>query len=414
MSGEVIMVRELEERYLTLSRLESDFLLRRHARHMALRPAPGGRGRWLLRAADCCGVIALPDGRALHIEPKAEIANLWRLLTTAYELVELGEQRVGLATAADLLESLAAIFISRCERIIAAGPLHGYLPREEDLRALRGRLDVTRSLRRQPRARHLLACRYDDYSADVIENRILRWTLHRLGRASFSTDRGLRARAEHWAARLAPVTLVPVSEYDFSLLSFDNLNRHYRTPLALAELLLGALGVTHRPGACDLPPLLLDMPAVFERFVAGLLGRALRGSELRARTRAHSTVLDDDGRMVLTPDVLITRGDQPVCVVDAKYKRAVPGSSWRGPQAADVYQMLAYCVGYEVTEALLVYPERLQDGSAGPSPLRVTRPGLSARVHCFGLDLSGTRSAFDAACGRLVEVVARLAAPVAV
>ena len=411
MPPEPIVLRELEERYLSLQPSEADLLLRRHSTQIVLTPVHGSTSQWLIRPVHCCGVIALPTGRALFIEPKATIANLWRLLVTAYDLVELGEERVRLQTSGELLLSLAAIFVRRCEDIITGGLLHGYRSRADDLRALRGRLDVIASLRRPPANRHRLPCRYDEFTVDVPENRLLHWALHLVGGLRCAGRLGwLRDRVHECLAHMTMVPLVPATATDFAGLRFHSLNRHYRTPLALAELLVSSLGITHRPGRSEMPPLLLDMPSVFERFVRGLLQGELTPAGLRVRYCAHGRMLDEAGRLALLPDVLVTRRQTPACVVDAKYKLAGARSS--PLDASDVYQMLAYCVAYEVSDAVLVYPEPLRGGAdAAADPLTISRAGVAARIHTVGVDLSGDEKDFERECRRLCEIVSGVALP---
>jgi len=420
--AEPIVVRELEERVLVLSEAEARFLSRHHAHHLDLRPLPGADGHWLLRPVNCCGVISLPGGRALFVEPKASIANLWRLLLGAWDLTELGEARVGLATAPEMLGYLAEVFVRGCDSICTQGLLRGYQTRADDLSAVRGRLDVAGNLRRNVASRHRLACRFDEFTADVPENRIMLYALsHLAGIRSWRSE--LRGMVQRCLAQLSSVTLTPATDAHFAALRFTSLNRHYRVPLALAQLLIRAQGATHLPGSCELPPLLLDMPVVFERFVRGLLRDALSPMGLRVRHRSHSMALDDAGRVKLIPDVLVTRHGTPLCVVDAKYKLGVgTDADGPGPASADVYQMLAYCVGYGVRDAALVYPERLtpdalpltgsfhrMGGPASPEPLRVSRDGMSLRIHTIGLDLSGDRQSFDRECERLCSTVVALA-----
>jgi len=419
--GEPIVVRELEERVLALSGAEARFLSRHHGCHLDLRPLPDTDGHWLLRPVNCCGVISLPGGRALFVEPKASIANLWRLVTGAWDLVELGEARVGMATAPDMLTYLAEVFVRGCDSICAQGLLRGYRTCTDDLSAVRGRIDIAGNLRRNVAFRHRLACRFDELTSDVPENRILLYALSRL--ASARSWRGeVRGMVHRCLAHMSPVTLTPATDADFAALRFTSMNRRYRTPLTLAQLLIRALGATHLPGSCELPPLLLDMPAVFERFVRGLLRDALLPMGLRVHHRSHSMALDDAGRVKLIPDVLVTRHGTPLCVVDAKYKLGV-GADAAGPASADVYQMLAYCVGYGVRDAALVYPERVfaggggfatgsfhrMGGSGSPEPLRVSRDGTTLRIHTIGLDLSGDRASFDGECERLCSTIAALA-----
>ncbi len=413
MADEPIVVRELEERCLRLSQAESEFLLNRHAGRIDLRPIVGSAGHWLLRPVHCCGVIALPGGRALHIEPKATIANLWHLLVGAWDLVELADDRVSLQTAPELLGYLASVFVRRCADICARGILCGYLPREDDLPVLRGRLDLLANVRRNSASPHLLACRFDEFTVDVPENRIVRSMLHLLAGSRLWPGRSpMRRTVMRCLSSLQAASLVAVTEADLDAVHITGLNRHYRTPLMLARLLLHSMGATHRPGDCLLPALLLDMPLVFERFVRRLLDDALADHGLRVRYHGHATSLDDAGRLTLVPDLLVTSGATPVCVVDAKYKLAAPAEV-HSPASADVYQMLAYCIGYGVSDAILVYPERVLDDDSSrdalPVPLQVTREGVSARIYMLGLDLSGDPACFDRECARLAATVAALA-----
>jgi len=70
---------------------------------------------------------------------------------------------------------------------------------------------------------------------------------------------------------MAEVRLQHIDDRDFDDVHFTRLNERYRTPLALARLLLQMLSVTHRYGDREMLPLLLGMPRVFEPFLQRML-----------------------------------------------------------------------------------------------------------------------------------------------
>ncbi len=408
MSTDHLHLRELESCTVTLQPSEAEFLLRRHQAHVGL--SPGDRSRshgddttWLATPQQVCGVIPLPSGRCIYIEPKARIANVWHMLAHGWEAVELGDPVVETETVAGLLDGIMVAYVRELCRLVDRGLTHGYSRRRETLPLVRGRLDIWAQLHTNAGARHRFVCVFDEFSADTPENRILLAALD-VVRASCGRGLGLGAGVQHCLRALSGVPGASVGARDLSDVRTPG-SEHYRTPLALARLLLDGCGASHRPGARAAPALIVDMPRLFERFVCGVLARGLP-RHLRVRQAGHTIALDEDRRTLLAPDALIECGGVPVCVVDAKYKLGERGAqaTHQEPGADDLYQMLAYCVGYQATEAVLVYPE-----PSDTPPLRIRRDPCHARVHTIGLDLSGDWHSVKRECQRLCRRVADLA-----
>lgn len=282
-----IALRELVPGDQELTPEERRFLLSEHANHVDLRPAYDGPDLWTLTASAWCGIIPLPTGRVISIEPKVGVENLWRLLTWAYDLLELSAQAPVPHEMSELLEAVVEVFVRRVEDLQRRGLLRGYVHRQENLTSMRGRLNVAGHLRTNTVARHLLMCDYDDFTTDVAENRIIRRTLHLLLRARPWRPR-VRLPMDRCERRMAEVELRHITEADFAEVRYTRLNEHYRTPLALARLLLEMLAVTHRVGEREMLPLLLDMPKVFERFLQRMLAERLAGAGLSVRWESRS------------------------------------------------------------------------------------------------------------------------------
>ncbi len=406
---EAISLRELDERQVRLDAQESRFLLSEHAKHLDLRPALDDREAWRVRPAGWCGSIPLPSGRVIYIEPKVGIARLWRMLVWAYDLLELSAQAPVPFDVADLVESVVEVFVRRVEDLQRQGLLRGYVSRQENLYAMRGRLNVAGHLRTNAVARHRLLCDYDDFTTDIPENRIIRRTLHLLLRTRAWRPR-VRLPMDRCERRMGEGDLRHITERDFAEVHFTRLNAHYRTPLMLARLLLEMLSVTHRFGEREMLPLLLRMPGVFERFLQRMLGEGLAPEGLTVRWDGERRHLDCGRSVVLRPDMVIAEDGHDLCIADAKYKETAWDADAGDEQAAtaarpaDVYQMLAYCIGYGVSDAVLVYAE-----PTTRETIEIAVDGRLVRVHSLGIDLAGDSARFGEACTRLSGALAGIA-----
>jgi len=403
--GSPLHLREGSEHCVSLTDLEAQWLRSTYGRHLDLL-RHGKRGAWALRAGRICGIITLPGGRRIYIEPRVPVRNVWTLLWLAGEVDCIAPPAAVAETFAGLADGMMELFVTEVARLIGSGVASGYNHVERVLPCVRGRLDLQRQLRELPHRLDRFACRFSELSRDTLENRVLAAALELVVRAA-GGDLSLRARAA-WCLRTLSSTVAtrPLKAGEIAAARAGLAQRQYRVPLALARLLLEGLGVSHRPAGHlrgpATPTLLVEMPRLFERVVCRSLQQNLP-LPLRASSGGHSRALDESGHALLSPDALIEGPDGPICVVDAKYK---PDSGTRRePSADDTYQMLAYCIGYGVRHAVLVYPRAVD-----APPLRINSGSFNATIHTLGLDLSADARSIKPEAARLAAQVAELLA----
>lgn len=402
-----LRVLELEEHYVSLSAVDAELLMREHSEHLTLRQASPAAGRapeasgWLLRPGHVCGVIPLPSGRRLYIEPRTPVGNIWHLLAAAEGLTELSWPEIGSETVIGLIEGLAAIFLRETERLLQQGAVHGYRSVRRGLSTIRGRLDLREQMRRPDSLPQRFICRFDEFTIDVPENRLVVAALSNV--SSGCAHSRLRARAKRCVADFQGVHASAAEE--IGEIRLNSANAHYRTALTLARLILDGMSPRVGPGSRRAPGLLIHMPRLFERFVCRTVTEGLP-AWLTARSNGHSVALDEERRAMLTPDAVVEREGAAVCVVDAKYR--AHSASRTEPGASDLYQMMAYCMGYDAREAVLVYPYPVET-----PPVRIRRGASNLRVHPVGIDLSGDRRTVEAEgvrlCARIAETIPTLA-----
>lgn len=369
-----------------------------------------------LRAQQVVGVIAA-DGVTLEILPKidgnesdaAARRSLVHMLAVVLDLdivegglTDLGWQRD------DLLEILIRLFCDRLFEALHRGLPRRYVPHEDDLAALRGRLDVKRQFTILAASPQRLACRFDELSADIALNQIMKAAVTKLAKVARAPENQRRLAELSFA--FADITAIPVKALPWHDVVIDRTNRAWAQLISLAKLLLGERFQTTSSGDARGFSLLFEMNKLFEEFVGRSLARALAGTGYEVRLqgpRGHALADLQTGqnRFATKPDITIARQGAPVLVIDTKWKRlkgAIDDPKY-GVGQADVYQMMAYAHVYQCERLLLLYPHHPGLGSEGAGLTCVHRiNGTSdSRIGVATLSLSNPK----AAVGHLRELM---------
>ncbi|MDE0066569.1 MAG: hypothetical protein OXN44_06825 [Acidimicrobiaceae bacterium] len=364
-----------------------------------------GAGYWKITAKQFVGGFTI-DGLRVMVRPKINLENLFLLLEVGLPEEARQPGAIDYAETDDLLSELISFFARRAETTLARGHYHSYRHEEEDLLALRGRLDFTRQFRRGGLLVPM-ACSYDDFTADVAENRYLKAAMRRAIRVA-GVKPVDRRRIMRLLVALEDVADVPTDADDLERITFTRLNDHYLHAMHLARLILANLTLQDQHGDTTASAFMLDMNKLFERFVTERLRQELSG-RLEVEGQKSST-LDTDGNVRIKPDLLLSRDGTSVGVADIKYKLREAYESAAAEDAgsgiwathADYYQLLAYTTALDHRCGTLIYcvdANETGDGDAADrsdsSPARLAKSSIEVRnvgtrLHAVGIDLSGS------------------------
>jgi 5-methylcytosine-specific restriction enzyme subunit McrC len=346
-----IVLREHEAREERLADEDVRYLQQHFAKVIGVRPT-STRGRWRLQTRAVVGTIVAP-GVELRIRPKCGTKNLFAMLSHAHGLAKLRPELVHQVADEDLREVLVLILVQHVEALVRTGLRRGYVENTARLGVLRGRLLLDEQLRTPPGRTTTLACRYEDYTADLPLNQVIAYTLSQLGLTGASAlDQRLRKLRVSFS-RLTPRRFRPV---DLDQFVYDRLNVPYEVIHGICRLILEARGAEDGRGALPMGSLLVNMDTLFQSFLARWLEQHLPAPwRVRAQGRAS---LDGHGRFRMYPDLQLYRGPTLRLVADTKYKL-----HHGDPSSADLYQALAYCRALRLRTAVLVYPDLEQPGA---------------------------------------------------
>lgn len=349
--------------------------------NLTIQPAANTADRYVLTAGHMVGAIEL-ENLSVRIQPKIGIPQLLSLACYAVGALRPQERRLFDFEEHDALsDTLAIALAAAAQEAFSRGLLHGYREEDAALPIVRGRIRFDDQLRRRFGLRVPLEVRYDEFTDDILPNRLVKAAVGRLGSMQLRSARARRGLS--WVTAI--LEQVSAAEYRPNAVpevSFDQLNEHYRRVVGLARLVLRHTAFELSRGQVRASGLLINMNELFQEFLTVALRESLQVSArtLKSSRDLRSVWLDEGNQRQLEPDLSWWDGPSCTFVGDAKYKNLTDTSA----PNADLYQLLAYATALDLPGGLLVYAQ----GEAMPVSYRVR--SANKRLDVMALDLSGS------------------------
>ncbi|PND55340.1 hypothetical protein CRM90_22960 [Mycobacterium sp. ENV421] len=294
----------------------------------------------------------------------------------------------------DLFELIVMLLTEETKALLRDGLIRDYRPADETLTVMRGRLRMRDQYLQRYGSLDRLECSFDEYDGDVPENQLLVAALSAAGPRVRRQE--LRADVQMLDAIIRdacePTTHDP--NWYRQRISYGRRNERYRSAHELALLVLDGLALEDLYDASSIrtDSFMLNMNAIFERFVTRLVEESLVGSGLRVSTQEsfHTVIVDEDSGGTYSnvrPDLVIfDTASHHAVPVDVKYKLY----GQKKISTSDVYQLFlyAYALGDDSTlpVAGVIYPSIRT--TSGPHLMVKPRAGSpGARIRGFGLDV---------------------------
>ena len=148
---------------------------------LSIAPVSGTADSYHLTPGSTVGAIEIGD-LSVRIEPKIGITQLLSLACYAIGEVKFQPSDFDFPDAPALPDVLALALARAARSAFSRGLLHGYLTQEETLHTVRGRIRFDDQIRRRFSIPLPIEVRYDDFTDDIMANRLVKAAAHRLGR----------------------------------------------------------------------------------------------------------------------------------------------------------------------------------------------------------------------------------------
>ena len=299
---------------------------------------------------------------------------------------------------APLSEILLRLFSRRVTEELGRGLVRDYRSKEDELRLLRGRLDVGAFARAMVRRPGHFPCRFDDHTVDTTLLRLIRATCRVV--ASQTRSERTRATLERVDASLEGVGERTLTRSFADSVTVDRRNERFGDIVDFCRLVAHGLRPSTRSGDVQSFSLLFPAERVFEGFLEGFFATEVLTAfpvvRMVAQGKSLSRFLVRDattGRrsLHLEPDLLfeLRGGDDVLRVVaDAKWKR--PNLKGGRPSRDVLYQLFAYSDRFDAPVALGLYP-KAYNSQEGNFDFEGRAGGIRVRYVDLGLNLAEPR-----------------------
>lgn len=327
-----------------------------------------------LRARNYVGIITTKKGTVLEILPKIDLSSAddnkktkkifltmlrtWRGLSEAQFNIN---SNISALHRFNMLEVFVRLFLENLVVLIQRGMARHYVPVEDNLSCLKGRILFPQHIRANSTNHARFYVRYDEFSANRPANRLIHSTIHKLIPL---------ARQPENQQLLHQLGIcfsdIPLSEQwyrDWDRHSVDRSMQHYHAVMQWVGLFLFGSGLTTFAGEHLNQSLLFPMEEIFEDFVTYHFRRNQHEFGVKAQGPQEPLALLEgkNEAFYMKPDISLTSNENPnkvIHILDTKWKRieAQDNDPKRGINQADMYQLYSYGKKYGCKRIALIYP----------------------------------------------------------
>lgn len=247
------------------------------------------------------------------------IQNIYYMLAYAFQVLnEQGYKSIATEDFDNTAELCAAILARGVSTQIKRGLGREYILQKEALSALRGKIDITESIKTQVLRRNQMICSYDEFSLDSNMNRIIKSTVHLLLRADITKAR--KKELKKLLVFFDDVNTIDLYSVNWNI-RFSRNNQSYRMLISICYLVVKGLLQTQSDGSTKLMDFLDEqrMHRLYERFILEYFRREF--PQISANASQIPWQLDDESSAmlpVMQTDIMLTYGSK-VLIIDAKY-----------------------------------------------------------------------------------------------
>lgn len=278
------------------------------------------------------------------------IQNVYYMLAYAFKtLNEQGYKNVATEQFDNAADLCAAILIKGVSLQIKQGLGREYISETDAMSGIRGKINITESIKTQAMLRNQMVCTYDEFSVNTYMNRILKTTMVKLLSADID-----KARKKELKKLL--VFFADVGELDIHSINwkqhYDRNNQSYRMLMSICYLVLKGLIQTTSSGTTRMMEFFDDqrMCRLYERFILEYYKAEFPA--IKAEASHIKWMLDDDyGFMlpVMKSDIMLSHNNH-VLIIDAKYYGHTTQVQFdkRTIHSGNLYQIFTYVKNKEV------------------------------------------------------------------
>ena len=247
------------------------------------------------------------------------IQNVYYMLSYAFQVLnEQGYKNIATEQFNNVAELCAAILSKGISVQLKRGLGREYIPETDALSAIRGKIDISESIKTRTMLKKQLVCQYDDFSVNNYMNQVIKTTVELLLRSDISKTRKKELRKLF--VLFSEVEMLNAHNINWSF-QYNRNNQTYRMLISICYLIVKGLLQTNSDGTKKLMEFIDEqrMSRLYEKFILEYFRR--EHPEILANASQIPWQLDDDMNAmlpVMQTDITLSK-DEKTLIIDAKY-----------------------------------------------------------------------------------------------
>ncbi|MBP3802641.1 MAG: 5-methylcytosine-specific restriction endonuclease system specificity protein McrC [Oribacterium sp.] len=280
------------------------------------------------------------------------IKNIYYMLTYAFQILRQSNYDEIKAEDFDNIHDMfAAILGKGVAQQLKHGLYREYVNKSDDLSTLRGKLDLSGTIKNRLQHKQKLSCVYDELSENNVLNQVLKTTMTLLIKQK-------NVKAKNKSVLKKDLLLFDGVDYiepiliKWNRIRYQRNNQSYRMLLNICKLIIDGLLLSTEKGVVKMANFLDDqrMSHLYEKFI--LEYYRYHHPELRANPDQVQWDLDDDNDMWLpnmVTDITLKSKNGRVLIIDAKYYGQQMQSNFdiQTFRNANLYQIYTYVKNWD-------------------------------------------------------------------
>ena len=272
------------------------------------------------------------------------IQNIYYMLSYAFQVLnEQGYKQIATEEFENVAELCSAILIKGVTSQIKRDLGKEYVEQTDSLASLRGKINISASVKGQTLLNKRMICSYDEFSVNSYMNRILRTTMETLIKSNISKNRKKQIRK--LLIYFAEVEPLERERINWKL-QYNKNNQTYQMLISVCYLILKGLLQTTTDGNTKLMDFLDEqrMCRLYEKFILEYYRKEHK--EIKASASQIPWDLDDgysEMLPIMQSDIILKSVDKTL-VIDAKYYAHTTQSQYSTNtlHSGNLYQIFTY------------------------------------------------------------------------
>lgn len=254
-----------------------------------------------------------------------------------------------------LLDVFINMFLEELNILVKQGLRKAYIPKSENLFALKGKLDFNQNIKYNIVHKERFFVNYDEFDANRPENKLIKSTLLVLSKKARSNLTQQRVRKFTFV--FDEISQSKNIDADLSKCKSNRLTNHYEKILVWCRIFLKNQSFSNYKGKDLAFALLFPMERIFEDYVASELRKY--GHNIHPQKFIGRLLIDEPNRYRMKPDIDFSDAN---IIADTKWKLLKDNHNM---SQSDLYQMFAYATKpylddnnkTKTEKIILIYPQ---------------------------------------------------------